>query len=239
MKVIDKLINGYKTLVFLDFEGSQYSQEIIAIGAIKCTLDAKNNIKDISKGFKVYCKINSKVGKIVTELTGITDELLLEQGISFKDAIRKFEKYVGKEDAKFIQYGNFDMHLLHNSQIFNNLDKDEFISRIYSNHIDLCQILSRYIRKEKGNVISLLDACKIFNLNIEGDEHDPLSDSINLMNVYNAFIKEKGILRKEYLNLILNSSSSCTPIKKVLKKLTSDQKVTLKDLNTYIDEELK
>ncbi len=239
MKIIDKLINGYKTLVFLDFEGSQYTQEIIAIGAIKCKLDAKNNIKEVSPGFRVYCKINSKVGKIVEELTGISDDLLKEKGIEFKDAIKKFEKYVGKEDTKFIQYGNFDMHLLHNSEILNGLDKNEFISRIYSNHIDLCQVLSRYIRKEKGNVISLHDACKIFNLNIEGDEHDPLSDSINLKNVYDAFLKEKGILRKEYLNLIINNSSSYSPIRKVLKKLTSDQKVTLKDLYTYIDEELK
>lgn len=238
MKQIDKLINGYKNIVFLDFEGSQYSQEIIAIGAIKCTLDAKNNIKEVSKGFKVYCKINSKVGRIVTELTGINDELLEKEGLTFKESINKFERYVGKEDTKFIQYGNFDMHLLHNSQVFNNLESNKFIQRIYKNHIDLGGIISQYIRKDKGHMISLLDACKIFNLNIEGEEHDPLSDSINLMNVYNAFLKEKGILRKEYMNYLGNANYP-NPIRKVLKKIMSDQKVTLKDLETYIDEELK
>lgn len=238
MKQIDKLINGYKNIVFLDFEGSQYSQEIIAIGAVKCTLDAKNNIKEVSKGFKVYCKINSQVGKIVTELTGITNELLSNEGLSFEDAIKKFEKYVGKEDTKFIQYGNFDMHLLHNSQVLNNLEDNEFIQRIFRNNIDLGGLIAQYIRKDKGHMISLIDACKIFNLNVEGEEHDPLSDAINLKNVYEAFLKEKGILRKEYLNHIANSNYP-NPIRKVLKKLMSDQKVTLKDLETYIDEELK
>ena len=237
MKKINKLINGYQNIVFLDFEGSQYSQEVIAIGAIKCSLDAKNNIKEVYPGFKVYCKINSQVGKIVTELTGIDDELLKNEGISFKDAIRKFEKYSGK-DVKFIQYGNFDMRLLHNSQILNNLDDDPFIKKIYENHIDFASVLSCYIRKEKQHMISLIDACKTFNLNIEGNEHDPLSDAINLKNVYQAFLKERNILKKEYLNLIV-SNQSYNPIRKVLKKLINDQKVTLKDLMTYIDEDLK
>ena len=87
-------------------------------------------------------------------------------------------------------------------------------------------------------MISLIDACKTFNLNIEGNEHDPLSDAINLKNVYQAFLKERNILKKEYLNLIV-SNQSYNPIRKVLKKLINDQKVTLKDLMTYIDEDLK
>lgn len=58
MKLIDKLLNGSKTIVFLDFEGTQISQEIIAIGAVKVTLD-KNNIKKILPDSNVL--LNQKI----------------------------------------------------------------------------------------------------------------------------------------------------------------------------------
>lgn len=41
MKILKNCLNDCKTIVFFDFEGTQHSQEIIAIGAIKVDIDAK------------------------------------------------------------------------------------------------------------------------------------------------------------------------------------------------------
>ena len=41
MKTINELLNDSNRIIFLDFEATQFSQEIIAIGAIKAELDNK------------------------------------------------------------------------------------------------------------------------------------------------------------------------------------------------------
>ena len=38
MQEINKILNCRKEVIFLDFEGTQFSQEIFAIGAIKANL---------------------------------------------------------------------------------------------------------------------------------------------------------------------------------------------------------
>ena len=39
MKIMKKIIKKHRHLVFMDFEGTQYSHELIAFGAVKVTLD--------------------------------------------------------------------------------------------------------------------------------------------------------------------------------------------------------
>ena len=105
MKEIQKALNQIKKVVFIDFEGSQFSQEIIAIGAIKCTLDNKNFVKEASKPLKIYIKIDEPIGPFIEQLTGISDEFLNNNGISFKDAMKRLQDYVGKEKVKYFSYG--------------------------------------------------------------------------------------------------------------------------------------
>ena len=49
MKKFDKLLKGHKNIVFLDFEGTQFSHEMIAIGAIATTIDRNGRIKKAKK----------------------------------------------------------------------------------------------------------------------------------------------------------------------------------------------
>ena len=44
MKALQKLTKGKKYGIFLDFEGTQFSHEIIAIGAVKCKLTPNGHI---------------------------------------------------------------------------------------------------------------------------------------------------------------------------------------------------
>ena len=95
MKKFDKLLKGHKNIVFLDFEGTQFSHEMIAVGAVSCVIDKNSRIKKMKKPFKILVKAKNKVGKYVTTLTGISDELLAKEGVSFAKAIDALKKYVG------------------------------------------------------------------------------------------------------------------------------------------------
>ena len=239
MKEIKNILNDFKVIVFFDFEGSQFSQEIIAIGAIKAYLDNKNFIKKTSNPFKIYIKINTCVGPFIEKLTGISDDFLNENGVSFNQAMAKFKRFIGKDEAKFFHYGNFDLHLLHNSAQ-ENLDSDiEFIRQIEKNSYDFSKLFSHYVKSNKNTNLSLVDALKVFHTNIEDNLHDPQTDAINLMHLYEAFLTKKGILRDEYIKTLKKSPAIPNAYRKVIKKLESNEKVTYKDFLTYIDEDLR
>lgn len=239
MKEIKKLLNNYRTIVFMDFEGSQYSQEIIAVGAIKADLDAKNKVKKTYAPFKCYIRVDEIVGEFITKLTGITDELLKEQGLSFCEAFEKFEQYIGKSEVKFMTYGSFDMHLLHNSALNSGVNDDPFIRKIYDNNIDFARVFGKYVKSEKYSNLSLTDGLKVFKTNVEKNIHDPLTDSINLMHLYDAFLTKQNILKEEYEKVLINSPALPLPFKKIIKKLESEQKVTYKDFLSYVEDDIK
>ena len=114
MNKLAKLIKKRKLIVFLDLEGTQLSHEMIAIGAIKCTINSKGRIKKYGKTFKQYVKAKNKVGKVVNKLTGISDELLKEKGINFNDLLHEFKKFVGIgwKNALFVTFGNHDYKII-------------------------------------------------------------------------------------------------------------------------------
>lgn len=239
MKEITRLLNGSKVAIFLDFEGTQYTQEIIAIGAIKCVLDNKNQIKKAYPGFKFFVKADGQVGKIVTELTGITDEKIRTEGIEFKKCMSLFEKYVGHHtNIKYITYGNFDMRLLHQSATLSNINEDKFIRNIYKNYIDFSILLSHYVKSPRGTQLSLIDALSIFQITPEGEPHDPLFDAKNLMYLYQGMLKNKSILLSEYEKVLLNNHAYPAPIARIIKDLKTKGNTTIEDLKKYIEEDL-
>lgn len=79
--------------------------------------------------------------------------MLSEEGLLFKEAIIKLEKYCRADaNTKYVSYGNFDMRLLHQSATINNLNDDKFIRSIYKNYFDFSAILIRYVQGKKvGN----------------------------------------------------------------------------------------
>ena len=95
MKFIRRIVKDCNSIVFLDFEATDSSMEIISIGAIKAELDSKKQIKSYDKGFKCYVYTETKISPFIEEMTGITNELLDKEGISFEEAINRLSKYVG------------------------------------------------------------------------------------------------------------------------------------------------
>lgn len=241
MKLIQRALKDSNQIIFMDFEGTQQTQEIIAIGAVKVTLDNKNFIKKVHNSFKMYVLAEGVVGPIVTSLTGITDIFLFQNGENFKVALEKFKNYCGENltHTSFMTYGTFDMRLLHQTSLMNKCEEDEFIHEIYRKNIDFSNILSKYCRSHKNEMLSLNDALKKFNVTPQGNAHDPQYDAINLSLLYNAFLKEKNILKEEYYKVLTQNPKLPVPVSKLLNKLLDEGNVTEKDFMSFIEEDLK
>ena len=88
MQTLKKLLKGHKTAVFLDLEGTQFSHEVIALGAIKCKLDENANIIEEEKnGLLVYVFAQNPIGRIIKSLTHIDEDLIAQNGISFNEQL--------------------------------------------------------------------------------------------------------------------------------------------------------
>ena len=232
-------LKGHKVLVFLDFEGTQFSHEMIAIGGVSCLIDLKTGkIKRRKPPFRIYVKAHNKIGNYVTDLTGITEEMLKKRGVMFDTAMKALKKYVGInfKKATFVTFGNHDMRILNQSIAYNFAYPKEITSQIQKNYFDFGAFIAEFIRDEKGNPLSLVHYCNLFNVPEAGDAHDPEVDAINLANLYDAFIKQTNLVVDEYKkHLRLHNSNLPEPIAKIVTKLASGKDVTAKEF----EEELK
>lgn len=242
MKFLENLLKCKRKLVFFDLEGTQTTTEIIAIAAIKVVLDAKYNIKKIDeKKFKVYVKSKGEVGHVVSKLTGINDELLADLGISYQEAFDKFMAFVGKDlrTSMFVTYGNYDRKLFFETCKINDNYRIEDVQYMMSNYVDLSLFISKFMKDDKNNLLSLSECVEMLGGGFQGLKHDPMADTLNLVQVYDLFTKNKNIVKERYRKLISSDPKLPKPVANVLKKLNSGQNVTPKDFQQYIDDYIK
>lgn len=241
MKELERLLNYKKNVVFLDFEGTQFSQEIFAIGAVKATLDNKYNIKEHSTPFKGIIIPTSEIGSKIEEITGFDEVFVKNNGKNFYDVINSFKKYCGPnyDQLVFITYGNFDKRLLRNTQVLYKLEKDGFMNAMLKNLLDISSFFSRFLKDENNQQYSLKESLEIFNVTFEGREHDPSADAYNLMLLYGAFLKHKKVVMENYKRVLDRKSSLPRPILMTLKQLNEKGSVTIDDYINYIYEDLK
>ena len=139
MEAFNKLIKNKKTLVFLDLEGTQFSHEIIAIGAIKCKIDENGRIqKGNQRKFKCYVKPLGAIGRFVQNMTGITEEILRNEGVPLVTAFSKFKKIVNLpfEQCAFVTFGSNDAKMIIDS-IARSEPKNAFVGyNIVNNCVD-------------------------------------------------------------------------------------------------------
>ena len=241
MKKFDRLLKGHKNIVFLDFEGTQFSHEMIAIGAVSCSLDRNGRIKKSKKPFKILVKAKNKVGKYVANLTGITDEMLAKDGVSFGKALDALKKYVGIpfKKSSFVTFGSHDLTILNRSISYNFDFKKEICSQIQKNYIDFLAFIGEFIKDPKGNQISLVHFCQMFKVEEAGKAHDPSVDAVNLANLYDAFVSNKDLVLEEYKKVLGKFSHFPEPVNKVVQKLVAGESVSPEDfeqeIKKYID----
>jgi hypothetical protein len=73
----------------------------------------------------------------------------------------------------------------------------------------------------------------------KGLKHDPMADTVNLVQVYDLFTKNKAAVKERYKHLISTDPKLPKPIANIIKKLDSGQNVSPKDFQQYIDDYLK
>lgn len=238
-KKLQQVLKGHKVLVFMDYEGTQFSHEMIAIGAILVTIDIKTGrIKKKKAPFKTYVKAHNRIGTYVERLTGINEELLKQKGVSFDAAMKLFKSYCGLhfKKATFITYGNHDMRILGQSIAYNLSYPKDVTSQIQKNYFDYSAFIGEFVRDENGNPLSLIHLCELFGVPEAGQAHDPAIDAINLANLYDMFLEKKDLVLEEYRKHIRSHNNNLpTPIRNTIIKLASGENVTADEFN----EELK
>ena len=241
MKKLIKNIGKDRNVIFLDLEGTQFSHELIAIGAFKVKIKKDSTFAKLDKGFQVYVHPKNQIGRFVEKLTGINQELLTKEAISYVEAMAKFKKYVGRDfkKAKFVTFGNHDIRIFSQSESISGPSDPDFFLAIKSNHVDLSKILSEYAKDDKNNPLSLTNYCKLFNVTMAGTNHEALSDARNLAQLYNAIIKNPHIVADEYKKVLENGKGMPRPIQKLMKKLREDGNVDSLDFERFIREEIR
>ncbi len=236
MKSLVKAINKRKHILFIDLEGTQFSHEMIALGAVKVDLDYKFRIKKIYKGIKFYVKSVGPIGHFVQDLTGITPELLSSEGIPFKVAIEQVKKYCGLSFKKmaFMTFGNHDLRILAKSLEASPSADAEAVHHIIKNDIDMSAILSQYVKDEHGNPYSLVNYLKLFGAEPTGESHDPLNDALDLLKLYKVVLKSPDKLYEEYLKVLKNMKHFPDPIHNAVVKLINGEDVTSKEFKENI-----
>lgn len=240
VKALEKKLRDSKSLIFIDLEGTQISHEAIEIGAWKVYLKDDLTVKKIFRPFKTYIKPMHKVGPVVTDMTGITDKKLEEEGVSFRLAQQGFRKYVGSDwfRSLFVAYGSQDIVMFKNS-VENNPDAYVEDVRFMAHHyFDFADFLSSYVKDDKGNVLSLTHACEMLQAPMVGKNHDALSDARNLVSLYSAFLEQKTLIEERYLLILSRGGVASPSLKRAATALASGKDVSAQDFRQWIKEEL-
>lgn len=227
----------------MDFEGTQFSHEMIALGAVLATINPKTGrIKRHKEAIHIYVKAKNKIGKYVTELTGITEDDLKNKGVTFNKAILDLKKYIGLAFKKtsFMTFGNHDMRILSQSIMYNMEFPKEICSYIQKNYVDFSSFISEFVKDDNGNPLSLVHYCEMFDVKEAGVAHDPRVDAINLMNLYDAFLERKDIVLDQYKNVLRRGNSHLPkPVMNAITNLSSGKDVTAKEFEESLKEYLE
>ncbi len=241
MKELTNIIKNYKCLCFLDLEGTQFSHEMIAIGAILVTCNKKNEIKISKKHYYTLVKSKNKVGPVVTKLTNITDEMLKKSGIPFRKAMEGLKKYLGLNVNKtlFITYGNHDLRIINQSLQYNMDANNELAKVILAHYLNFEEFAAKYIRDENNNILSVTNLLKVFNIEFQGEKHNALADTYNLIMIFQAFLQEKDIVFSRYKQALKQNKHLPSPLLNVIKDLSEGKAVTPTIFDKYIYEAIK
>jgi len=242
MKKLEKLLKGHKYICFMDFEGTQFSHEMIALGAVFASINPKTGrIKKSKKPIHIFVKAKNKIGKYVVDLTGITEEKLKAEGVSFRTAMTSLKKYLGMNFKKtsFMTFGNHDLRILSQSIMYNMDFPKEITSQIQHNFVDYAAFISDFIRDQNGNPLSLIHYCELFGVKEAGQAHDPSVDAVNLMNLYDAFLANTDIALREYKQLLQKPNGHLpAPVANAIVQLAAGKDVTAKEFENNLKDYL-
>ena len=241
MKDLEKALRGKRCLLFIDLEGTQMTHEMIEVGAYKVLLKEDLTVKKVFKPYHAYVLSKHRVGPIVTKLTGITDLKLKKEGIPFRLVLQQLKKYLGKDfdDCLLVSYGSQDAHIILASSE-NNMDASTDMARSLARRFfDYSEFLGHYLRSEQGNILSLTNALKAFDIEFEGTQHNAQADAYNLFLLFKAFVEHPEKVHSHYKDAIVRLGHMPSPVAKVIRRLSEGKTVTPEDWDALTLEALK
>lgn len=171
---------------FIDFEATQFSNEIISIGCVRENGDT----------FYSEVRAKKKITSFITSLTGITDEQN-KKADSSDDVFRAFFKWLceyPQDRAIFYCYGNSDFNFVKkNLNLTHNLGAQAALSVIGMNLYDYSATTKAHFGLAKN--ISLIKLVAYYR-GVESIEqaHNALEDALYLKEVFENVSIEKEVL---------------------------------------------
>lgn len=216
-------------IVVLDLEALNYTKEAISIGAVIISYNEEQQCFKVNKKstFKRLIKPQSKnrVDKVIENLTGITNAMLKEKGVTFIDCMNDFHNYYSTlKNPLFLCHGNFDEIILKSSfKRSNNKELMKQYKFISSRLIDYSKVISTILRYK--NTISLINAVTELDLQQNGKHHDALNDAIDLANVFVKVENDNELCINKTIDVYIKNFPKCTPFFVEIKYILSKQKV--------------
>jgi inhibitor of KinA sporulation pathway (predicted exonuclease) len=171
-------------LTSLDLEMNQPSGKIIQIGAVI----GDTNTGEISQRLNIYVNPGESVAAFITDLTGITQAQIDDQGVDIDTAYQQLKTW-HRQHSEFMNcltWGGGDSQAVYD-QVSQDSKDDWCFGRRW---IDAKTIhVSRMIAKE-NKVYSggLSSAMKSYNLKFQGRKHDALADAENTFKIYHHML---------------------------------------------------
>lgn len=161
--------------------------EIIQIGAVKLDMDF-NTVATFNRYVKptFYAKVNP----FITELTGITTELL-ESEEQFPEIYKAFTNFIGEDNHAFCIWGTSDM-----KELFKNVEKHSLSNKLLSRkYINLQPYVSLYFNYSVKSLLRLEHAVEALKIQKKYSFHNAFYDALYtaeiFKKIYNSFIQPK------------------------------------------------
>lgn len=174
---------------FIDFEATQYSNEIISVGCIK---------EDGQSFYSLVAPVEGKITPFITNLTGITAEMV-KNAMSPDVVFDNMYHWVfdNDNDPEFYVWGNTDVDFVRHTFKRTNLLTARLILGYMSGSIrDYAKV---FCKKYKLSSCSLIKAFKCIEPNAE-QNHNALDDAMmlykivnNIDNISDEVIKEQFV----------------------------------------------
>ena len=165
------LIKNLDNYTVLDIETTSLDSfygEILEISAIKV------RDKEEVDTFSQLIKTKEDIGYFTTQLTGITNEMVLKDGKELVDVLQNFKDFLGK-DIIVGHNVNFDINFIYDSMKENS---DEYLTNDF---VDTLRISRRVLPNLKHHKLDTL--IDYFNLT-KRNEHRALNDCVLTNQVY-------------------------------------------------------
>lgn len=212
---LDGLLNKYRNIVFFDVETTGFnaqSHKIIELAAIGVRRNFEGKV-EIWKEMDVYCKLpdDQKIPEKIVELTGITDQMLVEQGISEDEMAAQFAQIMAgevdadsKETLLVAHNAQFDLNFLaflYVLQMAHDSEGPQYRERLHRfNAADYLDTLTVY-KDRAAYPHKLANAIEHYGLAGKVvNSHRAIDDVKALLEVTKAMGMERGDLQ-DYVNI--------------------------------------